>query len=246
MLKHIAIRDILTQILIGSKIYPIFWFQFNLIFLSLLFTLISFFTQKNSLKVIIFIGIISFFLHISKISYNFFINYKEFFGRNIGTLIELIPMAVMGCIISSIYIRLRKEYLSLYSHCILILIIIILFQYNIFIQQPGFVYPNVSLNIFASTNLFLFFSSLTFQRIKDEKYKSIIRNITNFTGGIYYTHPIFRDYLQRYFLFFKKKSYLTALIIYIIDSFLFEKFGETQVFIIENRIVSLKGVKQLT
>ena len=198
MLKNITIKDIIIQLLIGSKIHAIFWFQFNLIFLSLLFTLIFLIVKKNVLKVLILLGIISFFLHVSKISYNFFVNYKQFFGRNIGTLIELLPMALMGCILSYIYQIFRPSFLSLYPHFIMSFTIYILFQFNIFIRQPGFLYPNVSLNILASTNLFLLFFSFPFENSKYKKYSSIILNITKFTGGIYYIHPIFRDYLQKY------------------------------------------------
>ena len=168
-LKHVTIKDIFIQILIGCKIHAIFWFQFNLLFLSLFLTLIAFLFNKTVLKVIIFSGIISFFLHISKLSYNFFIKYEKFFGMNMGSLIELLPMAVMGSIISSKYNALKVKYCSIYSYFVLAFVIFILFQYNIFIYQPGFRYPNVSMNIFASTNLFLFFSSLPFEKIKHEK-----------------------------------------------------------------------------
>ena len=231
MLKNVTKKDILIQILIGSKIHAIFWFQFNLLFLSLLFTIISFINNKNILKILIFLGITSYFCHISRISYNFFINYKEYFGRNIGTLIELTPMAVIGCIISDIYISFRRKFLSLYLYFIMSFIIFILFQYNIFAKQPGFVYPDVLLNIFASTNLFLFFSFLPLGKNKNEKFISIIRNITKFTGGIYYTHPIFRDYLLKYSSIFKKRSYLTSSIIYIINKII--------IFILSNSFFNL-------
>ena len=219
MLKHITIKDIFTQILIGCKIHAIFWFQFNLIFLSLFFTIFAFIFNNHLLKVIIFSGIISFFLHISTLNYIFFIKYKKYFGTNMGSIIELFPMAAMGSIISSKYDDFKKKYISIFLYFILASIIFILFQYNIFLYQPGLRYSNVSLNIFASTNLFLFFSSLSFEKIKNEKYILLIRNFTNFTGGIYYIHHIIRDYLRKYTIFFKKRSYSSALIIYVICYF---------------------------
>lgn len=136
-----------------------------------------------------------------------------------GSIIELLPMAVMGSIISLKY-NILKKYFSTFSYFVLTFIIFVLFQYNIFIYQPGFRYPNVSLNIFASTNIFVFFSSLPLDKIKNEKCILIIRNFTNFTGGIYYIHIIFRDYLIKYIIFFKKRNYSASLIIYIICYFI--------------------------
>ena len=212
-----TLKELFIQFLIGNRIHGIFWFQFNLLFLSLLFTLIFFIYKESALKIITVLGIISFYFHLSRLSYNFFIDYKGFCGRNLGSLIELIPMGVIGCIISSRninFIELKKN--PIFTSFITSFIIFILFKYDIFIYQPGFRYPNVFLNIIASTFLFIFFSSIPFEKIRKEKYKLFIKIATNFTGGIYYTHPIFRDYLAKYTNFFRQKNYLTSSIIYII------------------------------
>ena len=61
----LTIKDFFIQILIGAKYHLIFWFQFNLLFLSLLFTIISFAFKKKLLKLLKLFGIISFYLTIS-------------------------------------------------------------------------------------------------------------------------------------------------------------------------------------
>ena len=214
------LKDMYLQILIGSSIHNILWFQFNLLFLSLFFTIVSFTFKKNAIKIFLLIGIISFYFHISGLSYNFLNTYKNFFLRyNLGNMVELTPIAINGLLLNSINILEKIKDISPNLNFVFVFIILILFKYEIFIKQPGFYYPNVSLNIISSIILFLFFGSSIFNKMKNEKIKLFLRHITKFTAGIYYTHPIFRDYLRKYTYFFNKRSYSSALIIYFICYF---------------------------
>ena len=214
------INDIFIQFLIGRRYHPIFYFQFILLFLSLLFTIVPFIFKSNFLTMHIYLGIISFYINISNINYYFFIRYKRDFRISLGTMVELMPNAVVGSIFCSINILLKIKHFSYHIKLILILIIYILFKYDIFIYQKGFFYPNILLNILSSQIFFLFFGSLSFEKIsKFQNIISIIINITKFTGGIYYIHPIFRDYFRKYSLFFAKGNYIVSFIIYIIYLF---------------------------
>ena len=211
----LSIKDFLIQILIGDRYHNIFWFQFNLLLTSLFLTIISFIFKQNLLKILISLGIISFYLTISRLNYNFFFPYG-FSGKNMGSIIELMPIAVIGCIFCSIDILSKIKHCSFFYHIILLLVIFILFQYDIFVGFPEFRFSNILLFSSASTSLFLFFSSLSFEKITNENIILIIRNLTKFTGGIYYIHPILLGYLTKISIFFYKRSYLSASIIYII------------------------------
>ena len=219
--KNLTIKDFYVQILLGSQYYKIFWFQFNLIFSSLVFAIISFLFKNYLIYILEFLGIIAFYLHISGINFNFFKPYKGYpSGDNLGSLIELLPISVIGCIFNSLNLLLITKNFSKYFYFILTLILFILFKYDIFLYKPkGFRYPNVSLNIFGSIILFLLFSSLSSEKMKNKIFICVIQNITKFTGGIYYTHQIFRDYLTKYNRFFEKRNYINSFIIYIICYF---------------------------
>ena len=218
--KKLTIKDFIIQILIGAKYHLIFWFQFNLILSSLFFTIISFIFKKKFLKLLKLFGLVSFYLIISELNYKFFhicfSSYKKIFLKNFGSLIELMPVAIIGCIFSSINLLSKIKNFSINFILFLIYTMIILFKFDIFKNKPGFRYSNVLLDIFGAINLFLLFGSLSFESIKNEKYIQTIRNITRFTGGIYYIHGIFRDYLRKYTIFFAKCSYLSSVYIYII------------------------------
>lgn len=198
-------------------IHRIFWFQFNLIILSLFFAIILFASNKNGLMILIFIALFCFHIHLSGLVYNRLFTYTQFFRNNIGSLIELMPLSVNGCILNSIISVLIHEKYKIYFYFFFFWILFILFKYDIFIDKLGFRYPNVPLNIVSSSILFLFFKSLPFENIPRNKFIIFfIKYITQFTGGIYYTHTIVIDIFIKYSFSFIKRNYSGSLIIYII------------------------------
>lgn len=207
--KKISLKELAIQILLGKGFHGVFWFQFNLIFISLLFSIISFSLKNNILPILHFLSLICLYLHFSGKSYFFFMYTR--YKSSLGTLIELMPLSVIGCIYCSLNLIVKANYLPLYFRIILFILIHFLFEYDIFILPLGFRYPNVILYILASTILILSFGSLNFDyRIL----YSLIYNITKYTGGIYYIHTVVRDYLLKYIFFFKKRTYFSSLVIY--------------------------------
>ena len=215
------LRNMFIQLLIGISIHNIFWFQFNLIFLTLFFAIILFAFNKNSIKILIFLGLICFYLHISELLYVILIYYTKFFRNNIGSLIELMPISVNGCIFSSLNLLLILDNLPIFFHFILSFITFLLFKYTIFVKKSGFRYSNVSLNILSSLILFLLFGTISFENILKYKYIILfIRYITEFTGGIYYLHPLILDYFNENSFKYLKKNYFDSIIIYNICFFI--------------------------
>ena len=207
----LSIKDFYIQILIGARFHIILWFQFNLIFLSLYFTILSFILRNNLHYILKIFGVLSFYLHISGKIINFFSYYKLNFIKNIGSLFELMPIAVLGVILGSRNLLALVKSYSFSFYFLILFIIYILFEYDIFIYQKGFRYGNILLNMIASANLFMLFGSLPINNYG--KSGKIIGNITKFTGGIYYLHNIIRRILNK---FSDKKTYFLSIKIYII------------------------------
>ena len=212
----LSLCNFCIQIIIAGSYHSIFWFQFNLIFISLLFTIISFIFKDKTLRIFIFFSIISFFFHISGLNYDTFKRFKNNYGKNMGSIIELIPIAVIGCVLKNQnFLIIIKNY-SIYFRLILVFIIFMLFKYDMFIYQKGFRYPDVLLDSVASIILFSLFGSLPFDKIKKQKFKYILSIMTKYTGGIYYIHTIFNGYFKRFSFYFKNGTYLSSFVIYII------------------------------
>ena len=183
----ILIKDYFVQIIFGTKYCKIFWFQFNLIFLSICLTIFSFIFSRNILKCIKSFGFISLYIHFLGINKYFFNAYSELIKISLGALIELFPLCSIGCIFSSFGFLKTIKNVSFNNRLIFFFGIYILFKYDLFIIYGGYVYPNVLLNIFSSSFLLASFGSLNIRNSKVSTY--IIQFIAKFTGGIYYIHP---------------------------------------------------------
>ena len=86
-----------------------------------------------------------------------------------------------------------------------IIIIYIFFMiYFLYKQLQPYYYFSILINILLSSYIFVTFLLLPFEKIKNKKFISFIKQITSFTSGIYYLHTKVKDLLINYIL--KKKS----------------------------------------
>jgi len=182
--------------------------------ISLFFTIISFLFKDKLLTDIEFFGIISLYLIFSQINGNLFSSYSYMIQGSIGRLNESIPLAVIGCIYGSLNLLLLSRKITIYQQLILFFIFCLLVKFELFVQHSGFLYSNSLLFLLGSSILFILFSSLKFDKFGI--FKEIIKNMTKYTGGIYYTHDIFPKYLYFYLKLKKNPGYLSSIIIYII------------------------------
>lgn len=213
--RNYTMKDLYIQILIGARFYTNFWFHFNLILLSLFITIISFIAKAKLLIIYEFIGIISLYLHVSGINNYIFYNLKSPTNKTLGCINEMIPLSVFGCFFSSINLLLKLNNLDLSFVIIFFLLLYLIFEYEIFFKYPGILYPNVLLNVLAATILILLFGSININNF--ENINKLLKYVTSFTGGIYYLHQIFPDYLYHIFNIDREKTtYLSPFAIYII------------------------------
>jgi len=210
--KKLTLIDLFQQLILGANYHQLFWFLFNLIFISLFLTIISFIAKQYLLVILEFLSIISLYLHFSGINYNFFISFNSIIGRSVGSLITFFPLSVSGCILSSINIILKLKNIILPLKIILFSLIYLFFEFNLFIWYPGFMYPNVIANIQISTIFLLAFGALNLENSKI--LKGILKYITRNTGGIYYIHLIVMNFI--FFYIDKKRTYFSAFLNYII------------------------------
>ena len=108
----------------------------------------------------------------------------------LGTIEEMMPIAVTGISFSSINLisRINKNKTRIIFFSIIILYF--LFKFDIFKKFEGYVYPDILLNDFSSIFLFIIFSLISLEQIKKKIYIIFLKNITKFTGGIYFLKKI--------------------------------------------------------
>ena len=214
--KKLSLYDLILSFIFGRHINLIFWFQFDLIFVSLIFSIISFIFKKKFLIILYSLLILSYFLQYSGINYNYFNKYKDLNHRNIGSIVEMIPFNVTGILLSYLNIINKIKNKTLYSISICILILIFLLKFKIFNNIPGFRYPGLNLNL-GGISLFILFSIIPFEKLLIPHIFNFILLITNYTGGIYYLHCIFFHYFKKKILFIRKKTLKGTFMIYILN-----------------------------
>lgn len=84
IINIIDIKLLINQIILGRKIHAVFWFQFNLIIITLFFTIISFLFKESLLYIFIFICLVSYILQYSDLNYNYFIKYNINVSHSLG------------------------------------------------------------------------------------------------------------------------------------------------------------------
>lgn len=217
--RLLTLYDLIIQIIVGRKYFSVFWFQFSIIFLSVFFFIISFLFKKQFLFILQIIGILSYILQYSGWNYYYFSGYNSSIRLSIGYFSEIIPIAISGLTLSKFNIIEKISNNSNKAIFFNLVIIYFLFRYEIFVNINGFTYRGIISN-FGSIFLFLFFSVLPFNHLKNNTFILIIRQITSFTMGIYCLHELVRDYLQKIITLVKDKDIKGCIIIYLVSYFL--------------------------
>ena len=185
--KGFLFKLLIYQILIGNGIYLFFWFSFNLIFISLLFIIIIFVTQKY-LTLLLLFGLLVFFISSSNIYTQFWKGYNEIVRFPLRPIAMTYIQGLMGFFFSSIKIFEQKKFAKKYSLlCIFTLILLKIYNKTIFGRLLGILFSNF---------LILIFASITFEKLNMRIY-NYIKQITGYTGGIYYIHV----YLNKLLIF---------------------------------------------
>lgn len=211
--KYISVKDYFYQIITGTKYFPIFWYLTVLLLFSNFFTIIAFIIPHYFLFFIHLFAYFFYGIHLSSL-YDYLIK-NNLFTALLVLSIRIFPIAVIGLIFGSynLIFCFKKHYIRniILNSSILYLII----KYNIFTFKNIYIYQDVGTNTIASFNLFCIFGLIPFENIKNKTIISIIRHITNYTGGIYYLHPFTSYYLQKIFINVRKKNLFGIFLIYI-------------------------------
>lgn len=234
--RWIYLKDYFYQIILSDNYYGSFWYLNVLLFLSVLFTIIAYIFKKDFLFIIHLLGFLAYIFHYSGI-YNF-LRKLHLFRLCLVLMIEMVPAAVMGLTAGSI--KLIQLFTNCYVRTLIIsyLFLFCLFSFDIFQPHDGLLYQKVELNILGAINLFIFFSSLPFNRINNTNLNLFIKLITNNTGGIYYIHGFINGYLVKIINPIKRGTFLSSIILYIVchiicffGSKIFEKNSLSYLFI---------------
>ena len=207
-INYKTFKPIIFQLLIGYDFYAVFWFQFDLIVITIIMSIIIFIFNDYSLlifKILLF----TFFLLNKQYEKNLEV-YKQI--GSIKPLLGSFIYSISGFFLGSKFIINKfssKKYLII---ILFIPAIIFIYIYKILLQI-SIRFKIIVVN-FVVICLFIIFSLLPFELIDNFIIKKILKQLTSYTGGIYYIHYLFRNIISRYFKIFNKGDFLSWIINY--------------------------------
>jgi len=184
--KILNIKDLFYQYLFGRDIIPTFWFQFYLLWSTTLFIIISFLFKEKFSIIIIHIFLISYYFQYSNVNYKYFSSFISIVKYSLGSFLEMLPISVSGCLISSlnIFSLIKHNIITIY---ISLLSLFLILYFEVFRPIPKISFSGVVLNI-SSVFLFIIFYISPLNYIKSTTITKIILTATKYTQGIYSLH----------------------------------------------------------
>ena len=197
----------------------IMWYQYNLIFITLLIFIIHLLFKEDLIFfILINFEIIGFFLQYSDYNFNCFSKYEYNKKYTFGRFVEIIPYCITGYFMASINLINNLSKYRFISINIILSILIIIDKYIIFIQTKGFGYQGLKLYI-SSISIILSFSLVPNEAFINKHVIRFFEIISIQTPGIYFIHKILFNYLH-IFSFFKDMVLSDAIVIYFISYFI--------------------------
>jgi len=218
--RKLKLKDLVHQLIFGFKFQVVFYYQFNLIFLTIIFTIISILLNNNFIIIFQIFLIFAYFFQYNGLNKYFFSQYSPVIKIPLGSFLELLPFAVAGTTLHYLDVIKRLKRIRKLSIIFLEAIIFFILKFDVFVKIEGFFFPGIFLNI-GGICLFILFSLFSFQ---NKKLVLFLKFITKFTGGIYYVHKACYFVLKKELLFVKKHTFHGSLLIYL-TSYIICYFG---------------------
>ena len=210
------IKVLFIQLIVGRKINSVFWFQFNLIFISLIIRIITIISPKNlSFFIFIFIALISIYFNAKSFDIKIFSLYNISISHSVGRLSYSIIYSLTGFFLGSFNLlrkikQKNKIKILLFSPILLY----ILKEYKRLAHNFNKIHFLI-IDIII-TCLFLFFSSIHLDSIMNINFIMIVKKITSFTGCVYYIHIFIFNMFYSITALIRNQDLKACIIIYII------------------------------
>lgn len=219
--RFLTLNELKTHLVVGKGIFGIgvLWFHFNLIILTLLFFISSFFLKKYFLSFFHIVVYFSYIIQYSGKNYNFFKQFRINILMSVGNLLETLPLAIVSfSLVSNNFIQwaLKNKKMYIIFSCFSLYLT---FNFNIFSDLIG----NSSAGIKKLIISFLLFTNsfiLSIQNIniKINSLFVFIRKITKYTQGIYCLHFLIQYYIK--LKFDRNGTFIGCINLYIISYFI--------------------------
>ena len=217
--NKIPFTDLILQFLTGYIIMKVLWFQYNLIFITLMIIIIHFlFNEKIILCILLNLKIFGLFFTNSNYNFIFFSQYKDSIKYTFGRFFEIIVYCITGYFLASLELPSILSKNKIISINFFLSILILIIKYNIFSGIKGFNYQGLKLYSSSISVFFLFYLAPN-EIIRNKYIIKFIEFISIHTAGIYFIHYQIFYYLNIFSLL-NHRTLSETIIIYFISYFI--------------------------
>jgi hypothetical protein len=215
----ISFKDLILQILTGHVFMRVLWFQYDLIFFTLLMAIIHLlFYEKLISYILINLKFLSLFLQYSNYNIILFSKYNFIKKYPFGRFFEIVPYCIIGYILASLSLVHILSKNRIISINIFLSFLILNIKHKIFFEIRGFFYQGLKLYI-SSISIFSIFSLIPNEIFANKYIVKLIELISIHTAGIYFIHLPLYNYF-RIFLLAKNMGFFGIIMIYFISYFI--------------------------
>ena len=212
------IKDLFIQYLLGRRICFVFWFQFNLLLISLIFIIILICFKKSYILIFQILFLIAYILEYLGFVEMFLESYNEDIKRSIGRTLKMMIFAITGFTLASIKLLYNLKHNKIRNIFLSIIFFIIVIFLKIYYAK--YYYLEGIFLILGSTCLIISFSLLPLNNITNMNMIFLIKQSTSYTAGIYYIHMKVHTYLENRLNIFKEGSLRACVLIYLFCYFI--------------------------
>ena len=210
-----TLKDLKDQLLWGHNFVVQFWFQWNLILITLLYIFIIFLFKNNFLLILQLLAIFSYALQYSEYNKQFY-NFLALENReSLGRLAEMIPYSVTGFSLASYEILIKLQKYKFKTIFFSLIVFCFIEKYEIFSVLNGVAYSGIKLNVHSISIIFLFFS-FPMEKITNIYINKLLFCISSYTAGIFYLHWTVINYLKPFIIYIKNGELFGCIIVYLV------------------------------
>lgn len=214
-ISKISLYDLLLQLLYGHCYNTVFWFQYDLILVTFIFTFSSLLFYKFNNFFLINLEIISFYFQYSNNNYILFSNLPYYKKNTLGRIAEMIPYCVSGYIFGYLKVSIISKKLRFFYLYFLFILLLFFIKYNVFTYVKGFLLQGFDLYA-KSLCIFIIFLLFPSEIITNNTFIKFMKFLSNYTSGVYYLHKCVFNYFAKYNSLIRNKTLCGCVIIYLI------------------------------
>ena len=211
--KKLSLKNLVLQLIFGFNYHYVFYFQFILIILTIIFTIISFLFNQKFIFIFQILLIVAYIFQYSYWNLYIFLEYSSVIKFSLGLIFELLPFVVIGITLNHLDIIAKLKHFKCLAIFFIGVIIFLILKFEIFVRIKGYFYPGILLNIGSICTFFLF----SLFSLQNKNLIFLLKSITKFTGGIYYIHLICFSFLKQKIFFIKNMTLYGSIVIYILS-----------------------------